>query len=319
MLPNERALRGAALVHLGAGIGNIVLATPLLVALSELGLQLDVLLSADYPEVADLFAGWSAVRQVLHRTDRATREKYNFLVPALPPFYWPRFRGDYRGLRNQVARPPEAMFYENEQEFYLGFARTLGYSGLAPYYTLPIGPAGDEYGVDGQTVVLAPGCKTGEMAAKRWPHFTTLAARFRDVVIAGTADDLVSPALGRLAFPDRVRSFAGKLTLRQTAGLMAASGLVIANDSGLAHVAGACGVPTVILFGPTPDRTLGHLPPNVTVLRSGLPCEPCWFGARFGECRGSIRCLAELPVDRVAQASACDSQACATSQLQQIL
>lgn len=137
------------------------------------------------------------------------------------------------------------------------------------------------------------------MAAKRWPYFTHLAKRFRDVAVVGTPDDLHSNGLEGLVFPDHVRSFAGKLTLLQTAELMASSGLVVANDSGLAHVAGASGVPTVILFGPTPDRTLGQLPPNVTVVRAGLPCEPCWFGARFAECRGSIRCLAELAVDRV--------------------
>ena len=39
-----------------------------------------------------------------------------------------------------------------------------------------------------------------------------------------------------------VRSFAGQLTLRETAELMAAAGVVAGNDSGLSHVAAAVGL-----------------------------------------------------------------------------
>src|SRR5206468_4454091 len=53
-----------ALVHLASGVGNIVLATPLLVALDEMGLTVDVWLDADYPETADLLRPWSVVRHV---------------------------------------------------------------------------------------------------------------------------------------------------------------------------------------------------------------------------------------------------------------
>lgn len=120
MPPSEGTLRGAnALVHLGAGIGNIVFATPLLVSLNELGLKIDVLLSADYAETAGLFAGWSAVAQVVDSLSRTRKEQYDYLIPALPPFYWPRFRLEYRGLRRCVARPDDSLFYQNEQEFYL--------------------------------------------------------------------------------------------------------------------------------------------------------------------------------------------------------
>ena len=53
---------GAILIHLGAGVGNVVLATPLLTALNQLGFEIDVALTADYPETADLLRPWSAVR-----------------------------------------------------------------------------------------------------------------------------------------------------------------------------------------------------------------------------------------------------------------
>ena len=42
----------AVFVHLASGIGNIVLATPLLVALHEMELTIDVQVNGDYPETA---------------------------------------------------------------------------------------------------------------------------------------------------------------------------------------------------------------------------------------------------------------------------
>ena len=45
--------------------------------------------------------------------------------------------------------------------------------------------------------------------------------------------------------------------------------------------------------------TLGHFPANVHVLRTGLPCEPCWFAKRFQACNARMDCLVQLGVDQV--------------------
>ncbi|MES1262499.1 MAG: glycosyltransferase family 9 protein, partial [Acidobacteriota bacterium] len=74
------------------------------------------------------------------------------------------------------------------------------------------------------------------------------------------------------------------------------------NDTGLAWVAAAVGTPTLALFGPTPHHSLGPLPAHVTVLRGGLPCEPCWFNSRFARCGRGFDCLRDLKVERVLSA-----------------
>jgi hypothetical protein len=107
-------------------------------------------------------------------------------------------------------------------------------------------------------------------------------------VVVGTADDLRSHAL--LDFPPHAASFVGRLEPRQTAELIAGSGPVVGNDSGLAY---AVGTPTVILFGPTPDRTLGPMP-HALVFRAGLEGEPCWFDRRFEPSAQRIKCLRGL-------------------------
>lgn len=285
------------LVHLAAGVGNLVLATPLLAALDGLGCTVELLLHADYPQAAELFSGWSAVSAVHAR--RLPAVPYDRLVPAVPPFYWPKLGQMYRGRRNALPRPADALFYRDEQAWYLAFAHALGWpADRRPVYRLPVTPS-QAHGITSNTLVLAPGCKTGEMAAKRWPHFAALAERFADVAVVGTEEDLTDAAGARIRLPGHVRSLVGRLTLRETAEAMSAAGVVVANDSGLGHVAGATGAQTVLLFGPTSERVLGPFPSNVTVLRAGLPCEPCWTRARLRACGGRVDCLRALTADGV--------------------
>jgi ADP-heptose:LPS heptosyltransferase len=298
--------KAAVLVHVGAGVGNVVLATPLLMALHEMALAVDVLLAADYTQTADLLRPWSAVREIFTSSTSPSLTSYERIAPALPPFYQPRFGRTIARRPNALARPPDSLFYENEQDFYLHFARALDYpADRSPRPSLPIAPS-ESCGVTSGTVVLAPGCKTGVMATKRWPHFPELAAAFSDVVVVGTPDDLRQHNNAPMKFPPHVRSFVGKLSLRETAELMAAAGVVVGNDSGLSHVAAAVGTPTVMLFGPTPHESLGPMPQNVKVLRGGLPCEPCWFHDRFRACGRKIECLSTLSVEAVIrEISAC--------------
>jgi len=297
-MQRKHMVSGAILIHLGAGVGNVVLATPLLAALNQLGFEIDVALAADYPETADLLRPWSAVRAVITNDEIPSAKNYQYVLPAIPPFYWSRFAHCFCSVNNLLPRPSDGLFYENEQTFYFSFARTLGWRGAAPSTVLPIAPT-ERMDVTKRTLVLAPGCKTGEMAKKRWPYFPALAQAFGDVVVTGTADDLWDGQGTRLHFPAHVHNFAGRLSLRQTAEVIAAAGVFVGNDSGLSHIAAAVGSATVMIFGPTSERVLGSLSPNVRVVRRGLQCEPCWFDSRFRACAGRIDCLAQVTVERV--------------------
>src|SRR5688572_6452277 len=117
------------LVHLASGVGNIVLATPLLLALDELDFRIDVCLDADYPQTADLLQPWSVLREVCTDGIAAAlrRAHYDAVVPAVPPFYWSRYRQCYSHVWNVVPRPADALFAADEQDYYLAFARALGY------------------------------------------------------------------------------------------------------------------------------------------------------------------------------------------------
>ena len=291
------------LVHLASGVGNIVLATPLLITLHRMGFVVDLLLQADYPQTADLLRDWSVIREIYDERSQniMTLNTYDCIIPAIPPFYWSRFAHRYTKAARHIRRPPDTLFYQDEQAYYLAFAHELGYPvARRPFYRLPIAPRAD-FGVTACTLIIAPGCKTGEMAAKRWPYFPQLAERFEDVAIVGTTDDVRRNDGTVWPLPRHARSFIDQLTLRETAELLAAAGVVVGNDSGLSHMAAAVGTPTVMLFGPTPHLSLGQFPPHVKVLRTGLECEPCWFRARFQACAAQMHCLHRLTVEIVEQ------------------
>lgn len=74
-------------------------------------------------------------------------------------------------------------------------------------------------------------------------------------------------------------------SILNTAALIRRADLVVTNDTGLAHVAGTIGVPTVAICGPTrPEVIFAHMP-EVTGFRmdpATVPCVGCHFGGDRG-------------------------------------
>jgi hypothetical protein len=110
---------------------------------------------------------------------------------------------------------------------------------------------------------------------RRWPasSFAELAAGLADerLVLTGTLQDL--PAAIEVAKAGRIppqRQLVGWLDLPALASTIAASRLVVTGDTGVAHLATAYGVPSVIIFGPASVKRWG--PPELDrhrVVRAG--------------------------------------------------
>jgi heptosyltransferase-2 len=94
----------------------------------------------------------------------------------------------------------------------------------------------------------------------------------------------------------RVLNLAGRLSLLETGCAMDRCAVVLANDTGLMHIAEARGVPVVAIFGPT-VREFGFFPRGAraaVVENSGLYCRPC---THIGLPRcplGHFRCMKEI-------------------------
>jgi lipopolysaccharide heptosyltransferase II len=99
-------------------------------------------------------------------------------------------------------------------------------------------------------------------------------------------------------------SMAGKLSLSESAALLSLGTLVIANDSGLLHLAQSQKKPVVGIYGPT-TRELGFFPleQKSTVVEVSLPCRPCTPKGLDYCPKKHFRCMNEISAEQVIQAA----------------
>lgn len=152
----------------------------------------------------------------------------------------------------------------------------------------------------GTLAAFAPGAEFGQ--AKRWPprHFAALARAIvgqdpgARIVLLGspkdraTCDEVLALAGDAAA---NMLNLAGQTKLDEAVAVIGRCAAVVANDSGLLHIASGLNRPVIALYGPTdPD----HAPPFSDIARSlslRLDCSPC----RQRECPlGHHNCMEQM-------------------------
>ncbi|HUX68435.1 MAG TPA: lipopolysaccharide heptosyltransferase II [Terriglobales bacterium] len=122
--------------------------------------------------------------------------------------------------------------------------------------------------------------------AKRWlpERFAELAGALAErgagvLLVGGTAERDLAREVRMLApHPELLKNLAGETSLPELVALLAAVDLLVANDSGPMHLAGAVGTPVVALFGSTNERETYPLtqPGKLRLLKvPGVACSPC--------------------------------------------
>ena len=154
---------------------------------------------------------------------------------------------------------------------------------------------------DRPVLALCPGAEYGP--AKRWPaaHFAALARhgleRGMQVWLLGSPGD-AEVCAGIEALAPEVKNLAGRTRLVDAVDLLSAAAVVVSNDSGLMHVAGAVGARVIDIYGSTSPDFTPPLGPDAAVVTLKLPCSPCFQRT----CPlGHLRCLRELEPERVAE------------------
>lgn len=141
---------------------------------------------------------------------------------------------------------------------------------------------------------------------KRWPqeYFAELADRLLDLgygiaFFGGSMDvALVKDTLGLMkrSAPGRVAVFTGQIDLLELAALLKKCRVLVTNDSGPMHVAVAMGVPLVSMFGASPVTGFSPYNDSSVVLKSSLPCHPCYAHSCA---RKDLGCMYGITVDMV--------------------
>jgi len=159
---------------------------------------------------------------------------------------------------------------------------------------------------EGGFIGIAPGAAYGP--AKRWfpERFAAVADRLIeefsvDIGLFGSgADRETTEAISRHARHPLI-DLAGATTLKDAISIMATCRLFISNDSGLMHIAGALGVPTLAIFGSTNPVATSPIGESNIIIHKDIPCSPCLKE----ECPEDFQCMDMITVDDVYGAAQC--------------
>jgi lipopolysaccharide heptosyltransferase II len=124
------------------------------------------------------------------------------------------------------------------------------------------------------------------------------------IVIHGGKDD--RPLCGMMAssIGKGSANMAGTLNLAESAALLKLASLVIANDSGLLHLAQSQKTPVVGIYGPT-TRELGYFPveQSSTVIETTISCRPCTHNGLNYCPKKHFRCMKDINTNTVINAA----------------
>lgn len=161
-----------------------------------------------------------------------------------------------------------------------------------------------QYGISrGQALLaLAPGAG---YFTKRWPaeYFAALAAQLAKrgsdhviVILGGPQDTEAARTITAAGAGGNIIDLTGRCSLLASAVFIKRSRLLVANDSGLMHIAEAVQTPVLMLAGST-TRELGFFPQRAhsrVLENQTLACRPCSH-LGYHKCpAGHFRCMREL-------------------------
>jgi len=191
---------------------------------------------------------------------------------------------------NPAAHAPKLFFSEEEKTGISKWIASLGFPTDRPW--IAVSPGGGH-----NTKLFMP--------QKRWPaaHYAGLLKRLLAeekayIFLLGDSSEknLIKPWMDQMPSRDYC-NLAGEISLRRTALLIQRCRLFIGNDSGLLHLAGAVGTPSLSFFGPTSPN--GKLP--VWTLHKYLYtreiCSPCYKYGQAPPCPYDLKCLRHITVD----------------------
>ena len=144
---------------------------------------------------------------------------------------------------------------------------------------------------DAPLVGLFPGSNA---PARRWPveRFAEVARTLdrkgvRVVIMGGPPERPVTHAVSAAA--PGSRDLAGATDLLDLAALLSLCDLVVTNDTGPMHLAGAVGTPTVTVWGPSSPSEVGQRgAADARITGPALPCKPCYRNQCPRRGRGTI-------------------------------
>ncbi|MFC4121143.1 glycosyltransferase family 9 protein [Nonomuraea zeae] len=244
------------LVLRGLGLGDLLTAVPALRALRQAFPKHRITLAA--PRALD----------ALPPLTGAVDDQVDVSGPGPVPFERPDIAVNLHGRGPQSIEalrrtdPGRLISFGTGPSWQDGVHEVRRWCGLLEWHGIPADPGDLTLGVSDRTgpAIVHPGAA---FPARRWPpeRFAEVAAVLDDVVVTGSAGEVpLATRVAELAGLPPERMLAGRTTMADLIDLVSRSRLVVCGDTGVAHLATAFCVPSVVLFGPVSPALWGPPP-----------------------------------------------------------
>jgi ADP-heptose:LPS heptosyltransferase len=277
------------------GIGDLIMATPMMRSLSLSGHRVDLALSSSDQE--------AIVRKApfLHKV---------YIAPK--PWQWLRFFGRYDALVVTAGANPNKA---RKLQKILAIPRLFASSQIPDLHRIDVNlkmvapllsreervPYIYSSWQKEQTVLQRIGYAPGSgsrQAFKRWgaEKFARLAERLgREAwIFLGPDEAELLPV-----FEGRGFRVVHGLSLEETIAAISRMELMVGNDNGLMHIAYGLGKKTVTIYGMTNEKETGGYGPKNRAVSLALPCRPCFDPATDRISCDTLDCLRDLTVEEV--------------------
>ena len=321
-----------------SSLGDIIMATAMVRCLRKTypDAQIDMMVRADFLDLIahnpHLNRKWGLAREqgvsgLMKLVKEINREKYDLIYDA------------HRSLRTWILMPflkSRAKAYFRKHYLKRSLALTfkipwLNKKRMLERYVEPLNPFNVVYDGGGPEMYVTPAVcdsalskislpsthqwvglvPSAQWPGKRWPvsYFRELTKNLVDktdffiIVFGGKADDFCEQITEGFT-TERVINAQGKFSIAESAAVIKRCDFVIANDTGLMHVADAMGVPSILFLGPT-SAEMGCLPyhPAARVLEEKLWCRPCSKNGQAPCIRRHRYCLERITPERALRAA----------------
>jgi ADP-heptose:LPS heptosyltransferase len=313
-MPIDRSRIKRILVITLSNVGDIILTTPVIRALSKEfpGSRIDVMTGPRGREIFDkdpgifkliIYDKHSSISEKRRLQLKLKKLKYDLAVDlkntVLPLLLAPKYR------TSPMQRFPRSITHKKQRHLYR--LHSFGIENLSEKSYIHIPKLDEDYvrnliktnTIPVPMVIVNPGAKSH---LKRWT-----AEGFAEVcdglshecgagiVFVGMGEDKDTVLSVTKKMKSKYYDLVGKTNIRQLAGLIKSSSLLITNDSAPLHLGCAVGAKVLAIFGPTDPKKYGPTGEFDAVINKKLFCSPCEEAA----CKHGHECMKLVSADEV--------------------
>ena len=208
---------------------------------------------------------------------------YRFLTTVLYPLfiiiiYFKKFIG-----KEHQNRFKEKIFFNTTKFNKENGKKVLWFHAASIGEVQSIFPIIDSINKKNRLLGINPGAKYG--SSKRWypkkfaDVATSLSSQYDIVIFGGPGEREIAKDIEQYLIKNGISNYqnlAAQITIKELVSKIASLDLFITGDSGPMHLAAACQIPTVAIFGPTKDvETSQWMNDKDSIVKKNLKCQPC--------------------------------------------